>query len=112
MSPTRHAGDASRAQRNAGGGVHAALVAALLGPTSSCQGGMLRALSHPGLLVRDPSSAPARVPVLPGSPLPSGLGAKSAVLSWLVAPTSVPAAFCLFFMASMAFSLRACLWPL
>lgn len=48
------------------------------------------------------------VPALLGSSSPSRPGVKSAVLSLPTAPT----AFCLLFMASMAFSLRACLWPL
>lgn len=65
-----------------------------------------------GLPARDPPAPPARIPVPPGSPLPSGLGAKSAAPSRPAATAAAPVAFCLFFMASMAFSLRACLWPL
>lgn len=71
-----------------------------------------RSLRCHGLPARDPPAPPAHVPVLLGSPLPSGLGAKSAALSRPAATAAAPAAFCLFFMASMAFSLRACLWPL
>lgn len=72
-------------------------------------------VAHSGVLggQRSPLLPPCHVPVLPGSPLPSGLGDKSAAPSRPAATAAAPAAaFCLFFMASMAFSLRACLWPL